>query len=77
MYLKYEVIRNVIDEGKISELDRLIFEEIVQLFEEGIKKYWVMFKKVSILCLLVKVMGIYKNFEKVYFLYVVGCEEMI
>ncbi len=37
MHPKYEVIRNAIDEGKTSELDRSILEETVQLFEEGTK----------------------------------------
>ncbi len=39
MHPKYEVIRNAIDEGKTSELDRSTLEETVQLFEEGTKKY--------------------------------------
>ena len=49
MHPKYEVIRNAIDEGKTSELDRSTLEETVQLFEEGTKKYRAMLKKVSTL----------------------------
>ncbi len=39
MHPKYEVIRNAIDEGKTSELDKSTLEEIILLFEEGTKKY--------------------------------------
>ena len=45
MHPKYEVIRNAIDEGKTSELDRSILEETVQLFEEGTKKIGQCLKK--------------------------------
>lgn len=49
MHPKYEVIRNAIDEGKTSELDKSTLEEIILLFEEGTKKYRAMLKKV-VLC---------------------------
>lgn len=37
MHPKYEVIRNAIDEGKTSDLDKSTLEEIILLFEEGTK----------------------------------------
>ncbi|HAZ0746193.1 TPA: hypothetical protein J0T33_003211, partial [Enterococcus faecium] len=77
MHPKYEVIRNAIDEGKTSELDKSTLEEIILLFEEGTKKYRAMLKKVSTLRPPAKAMGIHKNFEKAYLSYVAGCEEMI
>lgn len=49
MHPKYEVIRNAIDEGKTSELDKSTLEEIILLFEEGTKKYRAMLMKVSTL----------------------------
>ena len=45
MHPKYEVIRNAIDEGKTSELDKSTLEEIILLFEEGTKKYRAMLEK--------------------------------
>ncbi|EME8080778.1 hypothetical protein M4A01_000813 [Enterococcus faecium] len=77
MHPKYEVIRNAIDEGKTSDLDKSTLEEIILLFEEETKKYRAMLKKVSTLRPPAKAMGIHKNFEKAYLSYVAGCEEMI
>ncbi|WP_165005320.1 MULTISPECIES: hypothetical protein [unclassified Enterococcus] len=77
MHPKYESIREAIDQKKTAELSKEELEEIVQLFEEGTKKYHVMLKKIGTLRPPAKAMGIHKKFEKAYLSYIAGCEEMI
>ncbi|MBF8807533.1 MAG: hypothetical protein IC227_02995 [Enterococcus lacertideformus] len=77
MHPKYQVIREAIDQKKTNELTAEELVEIINLFEEGTKKYRIILKKIGQLRPPAKVMGIHKKFEKAYLSYVAGCEEMI
>lgn len=73
----YEVIRQAIDEEKLSELTPEKMAGTIESFQEGTAKYKAMLKKIGTLRPPAKVMGIHKKFERSYQKYVAGCEEMI
>lgn len=73
----YEVIRQAIDEDKLTELTPESLAETTAIFEEGTGKYREMFRTIGELSPPAKVLGIHKKFERAYENYVAGCEEMI
>ncbi|MGX7196767.1 hypothetical protein [Enterococcus olivae] len=73
----FEEIRQAIDEDKTAEISEEKRNEIVKVFEEGTKKYQAMKTTIAALRPPARVMGIHKKFERSYFEYVEGCEEMI
>ncbi len=73
----YEVIRQAIDEEKLSELTPEKMAGTIESFQEGTAKYKAMLEKIGTLRPPAKVMGIHKKFERSYQKYVAGCEEMI
>lgn len=73
----YEVIRQAINDDKLSEITPEKMATTIESFQAGTAKYKTMLEKIGSLRPPAKVMGIHKKFERSYQKYVAGCEEMI
>lgn len=73
----YEVVREAIDNGKVSELTEEQLKSTHELFLNGTSKYRNLLAEIKGLKAPVKVMGIHKRLEKAFEVYVEGCQEMI
>lgn len=73
----YEIVRNAIDEDKLSDLTVEQLTEIKNQFSTGTEEYRVMENSLLHLKAPVKVLGIHKKLEKAFKDYVEGCQEMI
>lgn len=73
----YEIVRNAIDEDKLSDLTVEQLTEIKNKFSTGTEEYRVMENSLLHLKAPVKVLGIHKKLEKAFKDYVEGCQEMI
>ena len=73
----YEIVRNAIDEDKLSDLTFEQLTEIKNQFSTGTEEYRVMENSLLHLKAPVKVLGIHKKLEKAFKDYIEGCQEMI
>ena len=73
----YEVIRQAIDSNSISELSAEELKNTQDLFLSGTDKYRELLAQIKGLKAPAKVMGIHKKLEKLFVLYVEGCQEMV
>ncbi len=73
----YEIIREAIDNDKVSGITAEQLKSTHELFLNGTNKYRGLLAEIKSLKAPVKVMGVHKKLEKAFESYVDGCQEMI
>ena len=77
MHPKYMIVREAIDENKVSDLSAEVLADIIQTFEAGTKEYEQMLNKLNGLRPPARILGLHKRLHAAYRNYVAGCQEMI